>query len=124
MSEIKEAVARALYECEAARSAEVARMLSTKAGIANADLMESWEEAADIFRGDADAALEAACNAIGWPQIHAFQDELRKGQSIYEDAGGFFARAIGALFGRKPVETVVTYQDAAKALIRHNAPTT
>jgi len=62
-------------------------------------------------------ALENAINRMGWDEIHAFQNELRKGQDIYEDAGGFFMRAIKALFGIKPTDTVTTYQDAARALV-------
>ena len=37
-------------------------------------------------------ALENAISRMGWPEIRAFQEELRKGQSIYEDAGGYFMR--------------------------------
>jgi len=62
-------------------------------------------------------ALENAINRMGWDEIHAFQNELRKGQDIYEDAGGFFMRAIKALFGIKPTDTVTAYQDAARALV-------
>jgi len=58
---------------------------------------------------------------IGWPEIHAFQDELRKGQGVREDAGGFFVRCIMALFGRKP-DPVETYQQAAARLIRDMHP--
>lgn len=119
MNEMREAVARALYDCEHARSVSADQMLANANGRPFRDMMEPWEEVADIFRADADAALEAACDAIGWPQIHAYHDELRKGQSIYEDGGGFFARCIGALFGREPRDKVVSYQEAARALIRH-----
>jgi hypothetical protein len=55
---------------------------------------------------------------IGWPQIHAFQDELRRGQDIYEDGGGFFVRCILALLGRRKQDSVTTYRCAADALIR------
>ena len=53
---------------------------------------------------------------IGWPEINAFKGELAKGQDIREDAGGYFKRAIMALFGKKygPVET---YQMAAQRLL-------
>ena len=54
---------------------------------------------------------------IGWPEIRAFQDELRKGQDVREDGGGFFVRCIMALFGRRP-DPVETYQQAAERLLR------
>ena len=66
---------------------------------------------------DLRAALEEAIDRMGWPEIHAFQDELRKGQDIREDAGGFMLRAIKALFGIKPTDPVTTYQQAARALV-------
>lgn len=53
---------------------------------------------------------------IGWPEISRFQEVLRGGQDVREDGGGFFTRAIMALFGRK-TEPVVTYQRAAAALL-------
>lgn len=63
-------------------------------------------------------ALDAAVDRMGWPEIHAFQDELRKGQDYREDAGGFMMRAIRRLFGLpSPVSEVETYQDAARAMI-------
>jgi hypothetical protein len=66
---------------------------------------------------DLRAALEEAIDRMGWPEIHAFQDELRKGQDVREDAGGFMLRAIKALFGIKPTDPVTTYQQAARALV-------
>jgi hypothetical protein len=54
---------------------------------------------------------------LGWPEIRAFEAELDKGQDIREDAGGFFIRAIMALFGRKPTDPVTNYQQAAQALL-------
>ena len=63
---------------------------------------------------------EVLCRALdkmGWDEIRAFQEELNKGQSIYEDAGGYFMRAIKRLFGIVPREEVVTYQQAAQKLI-------
>ena len=53
---------------------------------------------------------------IGWPEIHAFQDQLRLGQGIREDGGGFFVRCIMALFGRKP-DPVETYRQATRRLL-------
>jgi hypothetical protein len=66
-------------------------------------------------------ALEDAVERMGWPEIHAFQNELRKGQDYREDAGGFMMRAIRRLFGLPaPAETVVTYQEAARAMVAHS----
>lgn len=63
-------------------------------------------------------ALEDAVDRMGWPEIHAFQDELRKGQDYREDAGGFMMRAIRRLFGLpSPGSEVETYQDAARAMV-------
>jgi hypothetical protein len=63
-------------------------------------------------------ALEAAVDRMGWPEIHAFQNELWKGQDYREDAGGFMMRAIRRLFGLpSPGSEVETYQDAARAMI-------
>ena len=53
---------------------------------------------------------------LGWPDIHRFQDALRNGQGVREDAGGFLLRCIMALFGKK-LDEVETYQQAAKRLL-------
>ena len=53
---------------------------------------------------------------IGWPHIHAFQGELRKGQGVREDGGGFFARCIMALLGKRP-DPVENYQQAVARLL-------
>ena len=55
-------------------------------------------------------------NRLGWADIHRFQDELRKGQDVREDAGGYFIHCIMALFGKKP-DPVETYRQAAKQLL-------
>ena len=55
---------------------------------------------------------------IGWPEIRAFQDELRHGQGVRE--GGvldLLGRCIMALFGRKS-DPVENYQQAAERLLR------
>jgi hypothetical protein len=57
---------------------------------------------------------------IGWPEIRAFQEELRHGQGVREDGGGFFVRCIMALFRRKP-DPVENYQQAAARLLREVA---
>lgn len=59
-----------------------------------------------------------AIDRIGWTEIRRFEDELRKGQSYDEDAGGFMLRAIARLFGlRRRRDPVVTHQQAARALM-------
>jgi len=68
-------------------------------------------------KGSEKQILEAAIDRMGWPEIHAFQDELRKGQDMREDAGGFMIRAIKALFGIRRDDPIVTYQDAARAMV-------
>lgn len=62
--------------------------------------------------------LEAAIDKMGWPEIHAFKEELRRGQDIREDAGGFMMRAIRRLFGLpSPYSEITTYQQAARSMI-------
>jgi hypothetical protein len=63
------------------------------------------------------AILDRALDRIGWDEIHAYHAELRKGQDIYEDGGGFFLRAIKALFGVRKADPVTTYQTAAREMI-------
>ena len=64
------------------------------------------------------AVLEAAVDRMGWPEINAFKEEMGKGQSVYEDAGGYFMRGLRRLFGLpSPDYEVVTYQRAAQAMI-------
>jgi hypothetical protein len=53
---------------------------------------------------------------IGWDQINAFKKEIRKGQYIHEDAGGYFVRAIMAMFGKKPDE-IICYRSAISVLL-------
>lgn len=62
-------------------------------------------------------ALERAVERMGWPEIHAFYEERKKGQSLNEDAGGFAIRALGRLFGVAPKTEVETYQAAARRMI-------
>lgn len=61
--------------------------------------------------------LERAIDRMGWSEIHAFQNELRKGQDVREDGGGFMIRAIKALFGVKRGDPVENYQQAARRMI-------
>ena len=58
---------------------------------------------------------------IGWPEIAAFQAELKRGQGVTEDGGGFWARAIMTLCGRKP-DPVETYRKAVEALLAASTP--
>lgn len=77
-----------------------------------------WDGAAELarnLRGEDYYLVRAA--DLGWPDIHRFQDELRHGQGVREDGGGFFVRCIMALFGKKP-DPVENYQQAAARLLR------
>lgn len=68
--------------------------------------------------------LERAIARMGWPEIHAFQDEMRKGQGVREDAGGFIMRGLRRLFGlpqKDEDREILTYQRAAKAMIEKAA---
>lgn len=74
--------------------------------------------ARQIHSGDRKALLEEAVDRMGWPEIHAFQNELRRGQDIREDAGGFMMRAIRRLFGLpSPFNEVETYRQAMAKMI-------
>lgn len=69
--------------------------------------------------------LESAVDRMGWPEIHAFQAEMRKGQSIYEDAGGYFMRGLRRLFGLPQIdEEIITYRRAAMAMVEEAARAT
>lgn len=61
--------------------------------------------------------LNDALNRIGWPEIHKFQEELRKGQAVDEDAGGFMLRCIKRLFRIKRRDPVLTFQEAARSML-------
>ncbi|MCD6069605.1 MAG: hypothetical protein K0S42_121 [Microvirga sp.] len=73
----------------------------------------SRELAAEIVVTYSDALLDS----IGWQEIDAYHLALRKGQDVYEDGGGFFARTIGALLGRPAPDPVLPYREAARALL-------
>ncbi len=65
------------------------------------------------------SVLNVAIDEMGWPQIDAFNRELRKGQDFCEDAGGYLLRCIGRLFGAKSERNEVnTYKGAMKAIVR------
>lgn len=115
-----EATAKALYECEKRRSQVCAEVLSRAAGRPIEDKMEPWEEARETYMGDARVALEAAVAHMGWPEIRAFMAERGKGQSVFEDAGGYLMRCIRRLFGLPELdEEVISYQRAVSAMIAH-----
>lgn len=65
-----------------------------------------------------DSVLRVAIDEMGWPEINAFREERTRGQSINEDAGGFFLRFIGCLFGVKPKDEVITYKNAMQAMVK------
>ena len=77
-----------------------------------------WQGAAELARNlrFEEYYLDRA-DDLGWPDINRFQDELNKGQGVREDGGGFFVRAIMALFGKK-ADPVENYQQAAERLLR------
>ena len=52
-------VARALYECESARSDAVDKLLSAAKGQPVKFRMEHWDDVADLYRSDARAAIAA-----------------------------------------------------------------
>jgi hypothetical protein len=117
-----EAAARALYEREKERANLCNEILSKAAGKPIIDHMEPWEECSVVYTGDAVAALEAAVDQMGWPEIHAFNAEKRKGQGIYEDAGGYLMRCFRRLFGLpEQDEEVISYQKALRAMIHGKA---
>lgn len=117
-----EAAARALYERERERANHCSDILTIAAGKPVKDHMEPWEECREFYLGDARAAMEAAVDQMGWPEIKAYQYEMSRGQGIYEDAGGYFMRGLRRLFGLPQIdEEVITYQRAARAMIQEAA---
>ncbi len=56
---------------------------------------------------------------LGWDDIRRYHDELKKGQDIYEDGGGFFLRAIRVLLRIQKPDTVTTYQTAATEMLKN-----
>jgi len=53
-----------------------------------------------ISKKQIDNVVTALVKRMGWEQVKAFQHEMARGQ-LYEDAGGYFTRAIGKLFGAR-----------------------
>lgn len=64
-----------------------------------------------------DSVLRVAIDEMGWPEINAFREERAKGQDIFEDAGGYFLRFIGCLFGVKPKDDVAIYRNAMEKMV-------
>ena len=63
--------------------------------------------------------LERAIDRMGWDEINAYDTEMRKGQGICEDAGGYVLRGLRRLFGLPGKdEEIVTYQQAARAMLK------
>lgn len=114
---MRDVIARALYEHRSARAAaniEAARAAfgpNVGTGVLPYEMVEADHLA------EADVVIDSIVTAIGWPEIKAYQEELAKGPDVREDGGGYFARAIGALIGKK-ADPVETYQQAAKRLLR------
>ena len=54
---VREAIARAMYECEADRACHCDAVLSAASGKHIKPTMEPWEEVASIYRGDADSVV-------------------------------------------------------------------
>jgi len=63
------------------------------------------------------AVIAKTISLMGWEEIKAFHAEKSKGQSVFEDAGGYLLRCIAVLFGKKTNYEVLNYQDAMRAMI-------
>lgn len=114
---MREAIAKALYEHRSAKAAADLEAVRKAYGpnVGTGVLPYQMVEADHLE--EADVVIDAIVAAIGWPEIKAYQEELAKGQDVREDGGGYFARAIGALIGKK-ADPVETYQQATKRLLR------
>lgn len=83
-----------------------------------ATALETYAQEAAKWRVSEQEILECVVDRLGWPEINAFNTELRKGQSVYEDGGGYFIRAMRRLFGLpKKDEEVINYQQALKSAL-------
>jgi len=70
-----------------------------------------------IAKRHVDAVISSLISHMGWEQVTAFQNEMRRGQ-LYEDAGGYFIRAIGKLFGsRARYDELDIWKRAASAAV-------
>jgi hypothetical protein len=83
-SDLVEKVARVLYDCERKRSEHADTVLSKVAGKPVKFTMEPWEEAAEIYRGDARAALAA----LSLPRTYGdgIEDAARVAEPVNSDA--------------------------------------
>lgn len=114
---MREVIARALYDLRVKREAENREEFRKAYGKNVGVGVTDWENARGDHLEQADVVIEAIHSNIGWPEIRAYQAELDKGQGVHEDGGGYFARALGALFGRQ-ADPVENYQQAAERLLR------
>lgn len=103
---------------------ELSKQLRIKADMIEMGERIAWGSDSRLMREAADAleqterkVLYDALDRIGWDEINAYLDNLREGQAINEDAGGFLIRCIKGLFGISPRDPIVTYKNAAKALV-------
>lgn len=63
--------------------------------------------------------LDRAVDRMTWDEINEFNAEIRKGQDVREDAGGYMMRCIRRLFGRAdPPTEIESYQSAARRMMR------
>lgn len=86
-------------------------------------LVQFAAKTAGVTAEQAEHVLETVVANLGWPEIRAMQEELQRGQDIYEDAGGFFIRSYRRLFGLpKARNEVTTYRDAVRAMLKEATP--
>ena len=86
---------------------------------AKLSLLQFAAKTAGVTPEQAEEVLETIVANLGWPEIHAMQAELRRGQDIYEDAGGFFIRAYRMLFGLPRIDwEIQNYQQAVRTLLK------
>lgn len=76
-----------------------------------------WQFAAKRNLGE----LEYVVGRLSDEQLRAFWAERAKGQSVYEDAGGYLVRCYAAMLG-EPTEEPYTYGQAASDLIARAQP--
>lgn len=80
--------------------------------------MADTQDIAKVAEADLLAAGRVL-DAMGWPEIEAYHEELRRGQGR-DDAGGYMLRAIARLFGiERGYNPQVTYEQAARAALSH-----
>jgi len=67
-------------------------------------------------------AVERAISKMGWPEIKAYENELRNGQQD-DDAGGYFIRCLSRLFGvKRPLRAASElYRSGMRAMVNKAA---